>query len=351
MINATTTNYIDQSALMLTRDEVCSIQSLLSEITSRYLSAEDPEFLKDATVYAHDLPRRLRIACNDFRLLEPSSALFLIRGFPIDDSKIGGTPKHWDQRETPSPALAEEALLVLLGSLLGDPIGWATQQDGHIIHDVLPIQGHESSQLGSSSEELLTWHTEDAFHPYKGDYLGMMCLRNPGRVATLFANIDVTGLDETQRELLFMPLFTIRPDESHLKRNRSKVRQMDNLLEFSYKKIAQMNTIPPKISVLFGSTGSPYARIDPYFMDIVEDRPDAQLAMEAIIQSIDANLTDIVFEAGDIGFIDNFRAVHGRRPFKAKYDGKDRWLKRINVARDLRKSRDSRTSTESRLIY
>ena len=34
----------------------------------------------------------------------------------------------------------------------------------------------------------------------------------------------------------------------------------------------------------------------------------------------------------------------------AKYDGTDRWLKRINVTRDLRKSRGSRSHSASRLI-
>ncbi|MBP2478023.1 putative NAD(P)/FAD-binding protein YdhS [Crossiella equi] len=34
----------------------------------------------------------------------------------------------------------------------------------------------------------------------------------------------------------------------------------------------------------------------------------------------------------------NKRAVHGRRPFTARYDGTDRWLRRINITADLRRS-------------
>lgn len=41
-------------------------------------------------------------------------------------------------------------------------------------------------------------------------------------------------------------------------------------------------------------------------------------------------------------FLDNCRIVHERKPFKARHDGTDRWLKRLNVACDLRKSRSSR---------
>ena len=56
-------------------------------------------------------------------------------------------------------------------------------------------------------------------------------------------------------------------------------------------------------------------------------------------------------DAGDFAFIDNYQAVHGRKPFRARYDGRDRWLKRINVVRDLRKSRESRLSAASRVLY
>jgi hypothetical protein len=49
-------------------------------------------------------------------------------------------------------------------------------------------------------------------------------------------------------------------------------------------------------------------------------------------------------------FVDNYRAVHGRRPFTARYDGTDRWLKRIGVSRDLRRSRDAGATGAARVI-
>jgi hypothetical protein len=42
--------------------------------------------------------------------------------------------------------------------------------------------------------------------------------------------------------------------------------------------------------------------------------------------------------------------VHGRKPFRARFDGADRWLKRLNVARDLRKSRAVRQHADARTI-
>lgn len=102
--------------------------------------------------------------------------------------------------------------------------------------------------------------------------------------------------------------------------------------------------------MLFGDPHAPYVRLDPYFMDRVED-PAARTALEELTRQIDGALEDQVLEAGGVCFIDNFQAVHGRKPFSARYDGTDRWLKRINVVRDLRKSRDARRAAESRVLY
>jgi alpha-ketoglutarate-dependent taurine dioxygenase len=43
----------------------------------------------------------------------------------------------------------------------------------------------------------------------------------------------------------------------------------------------------------------------------------------------------VVLRPGEMILIDNGRAVHGRRPFKPTYSGRDRWLKRVNVAKEF----------------
>ena len=333
--------------LMLEPREIAVIQSLVDEVATRYAFSDSPDLLDAVTVYAQELPRRLRNCINDFRIKEPDCAICVISGYPIGHSKVGRTPEHWKLREGRSPAFEEEVYLMLCGSLLGDCIAWATQQDGHVVHDIFPIKGLEHEQLGTGSEELLWWHTEDAFHPLRGDYLGMMCLRNPDRVPTTFAPLTGIRLAPEQWQLLFEPHFTIRPDESHLLKNRGN--PGDSEVAESYQQIEVMNTRSDKIAVLYGDSDAPYVRIDPYFMDPADD-PAAQEALDALIKAIEARLADVVLESGDLCFIDNFQGVHGRKPFKARYDGNDRWLKRINITRDLRKSRAARRAANSRII-
>ncbi|MEA2694768.1 MAG: hypothetical protein QOJ16_4155 [Acidobacteriota bacterium] len=337
------------SRIVLESNEVSEIQALLAELTRRYDSVEEEEFLRRATVYAHELPRRVRLEVNDFKLLEPIEALCIISNYPIDEEKVGPTPKHWKHRDRPSRSLEEEMLLVLFGSLLGEPVAWATQQDGYLVHDIAPIAGHENEQLGSGSEQLLWWHTEDAFHPQRGDYIGLLCMRNPDRVPTTFANLEGLDLTDQQRQLLFEPHFTIRPDESHLPKNKSENRAVEGDLSESYQLIERMNTRPDKIAILSGNPASPYIRIDPYFMDPLEEA-EPQAAFDALRQWLERKIAEVPLNAGEFCFIDNFKGVHGRKPFKARYDGTDRWLKRINVVRDLRRSRSFRSTAESRVI-
>lgn len=346
--------------LMLSSDELRQTNGLLHELTTQFSSPEDPVFLHEAPVAAHDLPLRARRFLNDFRLKEDDdAAISIISGYPVDNSKIGLTPLDRGSKMDASRTLEEQFLLVLLGSLLGDPVAWSTQQAGHLVHDISPVQGQECDQTGSSSKDELFFHTEDAFHPYRGDYLGMMCLRNESQAATTVAARKVLSrLPEAVLDILFQPRFVIRPDASQFEKHRfAKTDELsetefEKFLEYSDAKIYQMNTQPEPIAILFGSPNNPYIRVDcAVYMDALDQ--EAEDAIRAFATEFNKALHPLELEAGEICFIDNFRAVHGRTPFKypARYDGYDRWMKRINVARDLRKSRDMRMTNTSRIIF
>jgi Fe(II)/alpha-ketoglutarate-dependent arginine beta-hydroxylase len=321
-------------------EERAELERLLDELAGLFDSAEDPEFLDLAQAYAHELPRSLRVFLNEFRLAEREPAC-VISGYEIDDGRLGPTPRHWRERCVPSPALREELLLVLYGSLLGDVFGWETQQDGTIVHSVLPVRSDEFEQLGSGSRELLWWHTEDAFHPLRADYLALFCLRNPDAVATTISTAQGLDASDDELDVLFDERFSIRPDNSHLARNNA---------DGDFSAIEEMLNKPGRIAVLHGGRDRPYLRLDPYFMDPLDDDPEAQKALDHLVRTIDENVSEVPLGPGECLVLDNFRAVHGRVPFVARYDGNDRWLKRVNVARDIRKSRASRGSAENRIV-
>ncbi|MFF0524607.1 guanitoxin biosynthesis L-enduracididine beta-hydroxylase GntD [Actinomadura nitritigenes] len=326
--------------LEINEAELRQVNDLLDEIEDDFGDLESDEALHRATVHAHRLPARVRLYLNAFRL-EHLSGVLCISGYQVDEERIGPTPAHWRDRPKVSPARREELLLVMYGSLLADPFSWATQQDGRLIHDVIPIKGHENEQLGSSSEALLTWHTEDAFHPLRGDFLSFACLRNPYGAATTVGYAESLDLPAHVREVLFQERFGIRPDESHLAKNNSVPG------EDAFDGIERMQREPERVAVLFGDADRPYMRADPYFMVVPDGDREAEEALAAFVAAMDAQMFDLRLEAGDFCFLDNYRVVHGRKPFKARHDGTDRWLKRVNLTADLRKSRAVR---DARLI-
>jgi Fe(II)/alpha-ketoglutarate-dependent arginine beta-hydroxylase len=326
----------------LGREEAALVSTLVREITSQHASVGDPDLLLAANVLAHGLPARVRTFLNGFRREEPGCCL--IRGHTwIGDEQLGATPDHWAAAPGSPGSLQCEVLLLLYGSLLGDIFGWATQQNGHLVHDVLPIRGHESEQLGTGSEMLLTWHTEDAFHPCRPDYVILCCLRNPYHAITTIGNVDDLELAPEDIDVLFQQRFIIGPDNSHLPENNTRGGADFTAIESCARQ-------PEPVAVLFGSRDGLYLRADPYFMDVVEGDEEARRALDHLTTEVDARLRDVVLQPGDCCFIDNYKVVHGRKPFRARYDGTDRWLKRVCVTRDLRKSRAMRESTLSQVV-
>lgn len=73
-------------------------------------------------------------------------------------------------------------------------------------------------------------------------------------------------------------------------------------------------------------------------------------ALGRLVRRPAEGIRDVVLGPGDVLFIDNYRAVRGRRPFRARHDGTDRWLGRALLARDLRKAGAARTSVLSHTV-
>ncbi|MFF4183580.1 arginine beta-hydroxylase, Fe(II)/alpha-ketoglutarate-dependent [Streptomyces sp. NPDC001691] len=330
----------------LSPDEASATAALGTELARAYPSFNDPVLLRDLPHLAARLPLGVQHFLREFKLADRQGHV-VIRGHHFDQDRIGPTPAHWRGRGRPGPEFAEELLLMLYSALLGEPFGWATQQDGHLVHDIFPIRQHENDQLGMGSKELLTWHTEDAFHPYRSDYLILGALRNPDHVPTTLGELDLSSLSAEDIDILFEPRFYIAPDESHLPKNNT-ITSPEEAARFST--IQRMIDERPLGALLYGSRVDPYMRLDPYFTSVPEEDPEARRAYDALFKVIDAGMREVVADEGDVLFIDNHRAVHGRLPFTARYDGTDRWLKRVCVTADLRRSREMRATADSRLL-
>jgi alpha-ketoglutarate-dependent taurine dioxygenase len=210
-----------------------------------------------------------------------------------------------------------EAYSALLNVALryGRIVGYKQEQDGKLIHHVFPIKKTESEQISTSSKVDLALHTETAFHQYRPDYVILACLRGDENAATTYADVDslVKFLDDETIEELKKKQFTTHVDISF--RTRGEDDQ------------------DVKIAVLEETSNGYRITHDETFVS--GDTEKAQQALGKLNNVIASNIQEVVLKTGDVLIINNDRAIHGRKPFTAKYDGTDRWLIRCLVRREL----------------
>ncbi|GAA2597370.1 clavaminate synthase family protein [Dactylosporangium fulvum] len=334
------------ATLRIDADELKSVEWTIERLADEFDTVESEAFLRAVTLASHELPVRIRAELLDFKMLEPNGAL-LIQGLPVDDAAIGPTPFGHGQPADEKATLWHDIAFFLFASCLGDPIGWETYQQGRLLQHVAPRPGHEADQTSTGSVTKLEWHTEEAYHPFRPEYLGLMCLRNPDNVATTLAQMADLRLSAEDLALLCQERFVIRPDEAHILR-RDEVPGLAGRMT-SFNRIDRMNAAPEPVALIFGAEDRPYLRVDPYYMDMPE-QDEFAAAFAKLCAEIETHLQDVALQPGEILFLDNWRTVHGRKAFRARYDGRDRWLKRLSLTRDLRKSRSMRASVNGRSI-
>ncbi|OXM62800.1 guanitoxin biosynthesis L-enduracididine beta-hydroxylase GntD [Amycolatopsis vastitatis] len=291
------------------------------------------------------LPPGLRVFFESVRRTESVGA-FLVTGLPVDDHAIGPTPAHWSTPAGSSRTLEHEIILALCGLSLGEPFTWATLQSGRMVQDILPVRGDEHRQNGHGSTSLLEFHTEDGFHPDRCDYLLLYGLRNHDRVPTVVASVRDVRLSARDRKVLAAPRFHILPDDEH-------IRQLEirNPAHPALRVMKRMRDVPEPVAVLFGDPAHPYLKVDRPFMRCAGDDPAAARALGHLMEELERVQRDVVVAPGVLLVVDNYVAVHGRRSFVSRYDGTDRWLKKLTVRRDLRRPVLSSRSAGEYVLY
>jgi len=212
---------------------------------------------------------------------------------------------------------------------------------------VFPVREYEKERLGTGSLTQLTLHTEDAFHPYRADYVILAALRNPDRSPTTISELDPDELDEADLDLLLTECFEVIPDTSHLPKNNTATSADESAY---FRSIERLMAADRRVAVLFGSRARPFLRFDETYMRAPVDDAAAGRAFAAVRALLLRRRLACPVDAGDLLFLNNHRVVHGREPFTPRYDGTDRWLKRVNVTTDLRKSADMRGRLGPRLV-
>ncbi len=197
----------------------------------------------------------------------------------------------------------------------GHPIRYKQEQDGQLIQNILPVHKTEYQQISTSSKVDLALHTETAFHPYKPDYVLLLCLRGDPTAATTYANVDeiVSKLDLWVLAALQKKWFTTN-------------------IDISFRTNGEKDVDIP-ISVLEKVEDGYNFMYDYTFVKGID--PLSTAALHKLHEAVESSIKEIVLETGDLLVIDNNKTIHGRKQFKARYDGTDRWVQRILVRKEM----------------
>jgi hypothetical protein len=306
----------------LDRGEQTRLTSAAEDVV--YAAAQEPDLLNYGTSSLLLPSALLDLLTGAVPVWPPQYSGWLLRGIAVDDGKLGRTPPSW--RHAPRPPAVEDCQLLMLADALGDVYGWADQQAGAPVHNIIPVVGEEKSLLSSSSEAPLALHTEDAYFDERADFVVLLCLRNPSGAATYIADVRHTALSQAQWRILESERFFIESDGSH---GQGGERVPANGFPVVEHRASPEMAGPT--AVVSADVKDPWLRIDIDHLRAPGDRAasEAAVALDQILQ--DAR-TEVVLQPGDVLIIDNRCTVHGRGRFLANYSGGDRWLKRVNVA-------------------
>jgi len=269
------------------------------------------DFLRAAAHGGRHLSPAVYDALVDFADDHTGAGALLIRGVDV------GTPPATPPSPT-SPSdksNVSELSLLTVARILGHPVGYEPEHGGDIVQNILPTASDASSQTSTSSKVQLAFHTETAFHRHRPRYLLLLCLRGDPAASTTLCCIDdvLAALPLGVRATLSERRFRTRADES-----------------FGGGVNAPLGA---PMAVLTGSYEHPTLTFDAELTGGLDAEATEALAVLSAV--IERQHTSVVLEAGDLLVVDNARAVHGRSPFPARFDGTDRWLQRTFVVADL----------------
>ncbi|WP_405974470.1 TauD/TfdA family dioxygenase [Streptomyces sp. NBC_00988] len=279
---------------------------------------DDLDWLARARELSCRAPLRLRETIRRYRHDCGPDAVLLIRNLPLDEEALPETPTVRGSVERRATVAA--CLSALLSLQLGEVIAFREEKSGALVQNVVPVRGLESSQSNAGSVDL-EMHTENAFHPNRPDFVGLLCLRNDhsGTAGTLVSSIRraLPLVPDGARRVLTEARFVTEPPPSFR---------------------AGDATVPH--AVLDGDPADPNIRVD--FAATVALDDEGKQALEQLRDALVPASRMVVLHSGELAFIDNRLALHGRSSFVPRYDGRDRWLHRAFVHLDNRRSRVDR---------
>jgi len=211
-----------------------------------------------------------------------------------------------------------------LNEYLGEMIAYEAEAEGRLFQDMVPNPDLAETQTSLGSATELELHVEQAFSRWRPDVVSLACLRgDPGAKTYVFhVREALKHLTQAERRFMWEPLWTMGVDLSFKMHNNAE----------PFVEGDERGPMP----ILSGNDDDVGWRFDQDLMRGIT--PAAEDLRLKLIDIYVKHRTSVILKPGDLLWIDNQRAVHGRSPYVPRFDGTDRFLVRSFVTFDLGKS-------------
>jgi len=322
---STTTHIVN-----ITHEEIDILTNLGQKVSIN--PSNDPNrFCNEVKELSKHIPIRIRDILHQFAKEGSKTGFLLIRSIPFEDSHIGPTPTGNNYMAGESTLLAKIQALIMC--CLGEMIAYEAEGYGRLFQDIVPSKEMATVQTSLGSQTELEIHTEQAFSQLRPDTLSLACLRGDPNAMTYILPVGriLQHLTQDEIDLLKKPLWETGVDLS-FKLNGNEFLEGD---------------VRGPMPILRGSVDTKLVFDQDLMKGITEE---SQRMISRIVDIYYKERIAHNLKPGEIIFIDNNRAVHGRSPFSPRYDGYDRFLVRSFAVFDYEKSESARMNGTSRTV-
>ncbi|MEB8340241.1 TauD/TfdA family dioxygenase [Streptomyces endophyticus] len=289
----------------------------------------DPfEDIDEASAHCHQafaqLPLDALRSLLDFGRHPDAPGVTFVRNLPVD-RLLPPTPRDGGPSLGKRTFVAEGVLLGLSG-LLGEPVGFLSEREGRLVHDVVPVARGAATQTSQGSTVFLTFHNDlvhdrqECYSRPGPDFVVLNCLRadREGAAATYYADArDVVGLlDGATLDVLRSPVFRMNAPGGFV----SALVEGHEAYSDPVPVLRGPGEFPEVVSAANGVRPLTTA---------------GRAALETFQTACRAVAHEVRLAPGQALLLHNRKGVHARSRYTARYDGRDRWLQRTYVRRNL----------------
>lgn len=282
---------------------------------------DDPDsYCRAARSLARLVPAGVTEAMSQFSDVGSDTGIFVIRG--LDVGPLPPTPLSNRHGVGAYTRLAPQ--LAILSHVVGDMVIYEAEGTGYLLQDMVPNPDYADRQSSQGSRQVLEAHSEQSFSPMRPDYVVLGCLRgDPNAQTHIFSARDLLRhLSPDEIDYLRRPLWTTLIDDSF------------------HPYVPDPTEVRGPFALISGSVDDPEIRIDQELTHGMTR--EAQKLLQKVIDIYVDHHRGHTLISGDVGFVDNTRAMHGRSAFTPRFDGTDRFVVRGFVVRDLRRTSPAR---------